>query len=224
MLNFNMISDDVINLKSSLEKQNIRGLALDIDETLSWTLGYSFKEMIRLFGNPENLTIREIIDKYRYAQNVPFWQTPEALDWVKDKINDNEVYKQLDLIPNANTIVNKINKIIPIVAYITTRPSSVINGTHDWLSANNFPKTPIILLPPNILRSESIKWKAQVLQYLFPQVMGIVDDNPDLAKYLQNYSGKFFMFDNKTSDIKNKNFIPCPTWEDVYRQIKKCYH
>jgi hypothetical protein len=214
-----MTSPDVVELKSTLSKQNICGLALDIDETLSWTLGYWFSEMQRLFGNPENLTVRQIVDKYRYSQNVPYWQTPEALEWVKDKTNDNEAYKKLDLIPNSNIFVNKINKIIPIVAYITTRPATVINGTRDWLLANDFPRATIILRPVDIPKSEGNPWKAGVLEYLYPQVMGIVDDHPDLAKYLQNYSGKFFMFDNKTSAIDNKNFIPCPTWEDVYQHI-----
>ena len=34
MLNFIMLSNDVVNLKTNLVKQDICGLALDIDETL----------------------------------------------------------------------------------------------------------------------------------------------------------------------------------------------
>lgn len=37
------------------------GLALDIDETLSFTLGTWISEMQRLFGNPENLTAKDLI-------------------------------------------------------------------------------------------------------------------------------------------------------------------
>ena len=48
------------------------GIAVDIDETLSWTVGYWFKEMIKLFGNPEKLSVKKLISKYRYTQNVPY--------------------------------------------------------------------------------------------------------------------------------------------------------
>jgi len=57
------------------------GLAVDIDETLSWTIGYWIEEMQNKFGNPENLTIKEMVEKYRYTQNVPYWQHEEALQW-----------------------------------------------------------------------------------------------------------------------------------------------
>lgn len=48
------------------------GLAVDIDETLSWTLKYWVEKMAEKFGNPENLSVLEIIKKYRYSQNVPY--------------------------------------------------------------------------------------------------------------------------------------------------------
>ena len=39
----------------SLVQINETGLGVDIDETLSWTVGRWAKEMQKLFGNPENL-------------------------------------------------------------------------------------------------------------------------------------------------------------------------
>ena len=42
------------------------GLGVDIDETLSWTVGYWMEEMQKLFGNPESLSVRDMVAKYRY--------------------------------------------------------------------------------------------------------------------------------------------------------------
>ena len=44
-------------------KINKAGLGVDIDETLSWTVGHWVKEMQKLFGNPEGLSVKELVDK-----------------------------------------------------------------------------------------------------------------------------------------------------------------
>ena len=106
-----------------------KGLAVDIDETLSWTIGYWIEEMQHKFGNPENLTVKEMVEKYRYTQNVPYWQNVEALQWVDEKINSNETQENLPLIEGSSAYLNRINQIIPIVAYITIRPERVLEGT-----------------------------------------------------------------------------------------------
>lgn len=59
---------DIYELKQKLISENRKGIALDIDETLSWTIGYWVEKMQELFGNPENLTVRQLIEKYRYTQ------------------------------------------------------------------------------------------------------------------------------------------------------------
>ncbi len=87
------------------------------------------EEMQNKFGNPENLTIKEMVAKYRYTQNVPYWQHDEALKWVDEKINSNSTQESLPLIEGASVFLNRIDPIIPIVAYITIRPERVIEGT-----------------------------------------------------------------------------------------------
>lgn len=62
-----MISEEIVKLRKELEKEGINGISLDIDETLSWTNGCWFKKMQRLFGNPEGLSVNELVSKYRYA-------------------------------------------------------------------------------------------------------------------------------------------------------------
>ena len=94
------------------------GLAVDIDETLSWTIGYWVEQMQKEFGNPENLTVTELVKKYRYTQNVPYWQSKEALDWMEYHRNSNEVQEKLPLIEGSPVILNKISKIIHYLDYI----------------------------------------------------------------------------------------------------------
>lgn len=173
----------------------MNGISLDIDETLAFTVKYWIENLQELFGNPENLSSLEMIEKYTYVQNVPYWQSIKAQEWIIEKIYCNETQKILPLIPNALEYVNKINEIIPISAYITARPESIREGTQYWLNKHKFPKAPLILKPNEISFKKSSKWKADLLYSLYPQILGIIDDNKSVANNLpKNYQGNFFIF------------------------------
>ena len=79
-----------------------KGLAVDIDETLSWTIGYWIEHMQEKFGNPENLSVKEMVKKYKYTQNIPYYQTEEILNWIKNRIHSDELQKELPLIEGSN--------------------------------------------------------------------------------------------------------------------------
>lgn len=212
------------DIKTNLTAKKIQGIALDIDETLSWTIGYWVENMQKKFGNPENLTIKELIEKYRYSQNVPYWQTETAMKWMEKHRNSNEIQEVLPLIENANIIVQKINKIIPVVAYITTRPTSVIDGTKKWLKKHEFPDVEIIARPLNIHLSDGNKWKADVLEKLYPQIMGIIDDNPEVVNHLSGYyEGTVLLYDSKQSPRNDIRIIPCSNWEIVLKKIQSTF-
>ncbi len=212
---------NISDFKNNLMEKNTSGLVLDVDETLSWTIGVWVKEMQLKFGNPEGLTIREMVDKYRYVQEVPYWQSDEAKIWVADHITDNEMQKNIEQIKGASIYVNKINNIVPIVAYLTTRPQSVVDGTAYWLEKNNFPDVEILARPIEVPRAEGNLWKAGVLEYLYPQVVGIVDDNIAVAQYLHaDYQGKFFLFNHQDAVDLAIEVINCPTWPDVYAYVE----
>lgn len=197
------------------------GLAVDIDETLSWTIGHWVAQLQTNFGNPENLSVKEIIEKYRYTQHVPYWQSAEALQWIDDKIHSNEEQKNLPLIEDADIYLNKINLLIPITAYITVRPESVMSGTKDWLKKHKLPEAPIICRPNDVGHGSGNQWKAGVLKKIYPQVIGIIDDNAKLVKFLEpDYKGVVFLYDHTTID-SSLNIIPCPNWLHVYEEIKK---
>ncbi|MBP9759686.1 hypothetical protein KBD45_08395 [Candidatus Dojkabacteria bacterium] len=212
----------LIELKNKLHRENIQGLALDIDETLALTVQHWVEQMQILFGNPENLSSKEIIDKYRYVNDIPYWQGEEVSRWIVSQIESNEVQKILQPTLYATAIVNKIHISLPIVAYISTRIQSTLSGTLEWLNAYNFPTAEIILRPnTDEYRNWNI-WKAEIIEYLYPQVIGIVDDNPNLVNCMSsNYKGTIYLFNFENTIREDIEVIPCKDWIDVGKKIKK---
>lgn len=212
-------------LKTKYSKLEIAkpGLAVDIDETLSWTIGFWVEVMQKKFGNPENLTIKEMIEKYRYTQNVPYWQSSEALEWMANEINSNQTQEDLPLIDGSSVYLNKIKQIIPVAAYITVRPERVLEGTKSWLNRNNFPLAPVICRPNEVDHNDGNQWKAAVLENLYPNVLGIIDDNSKLLSCLKkDYPGTVFLYDHH--DNQGLPFaIACQDWPAVYNEVKKKY-
>lgn len=216
-------SKEVVSLKRKLKKAGIKGLALDIDETLSFTIKVVVEKLMEKLGNPEKLTAVEISKKYRHTNNIPYWQSDEATKILEDIIHSSEAQKDLPLIEGADKFVKEINKIIPVLAYITVRPKRVIHGTRFWLKKNNFPEAPIITKPRNIHRRNGNQWKAKVLEYLYPQIVGIVDDNPGLTNFFgKKYKGVVYLYDNVETKRKDINIIPCENWEMVAKKVKEC--
>lgn len=214
---------DVVSLKKKLRLMGINGLALDIDETLSFTIGFMIKSLMENLGNPENLTVKEIIKKYKYTDRIPYWQDEKAEEVLENIRNSNLVQLDLPLIKNADSTVNKINKIVSISAYITVRPSIIAQGTKLWLQKNKFPMATVITKPDNVLRKDGNKWKAKVLEYLYPEILGIVDDNPELVKCLsKDYKGTVFLYNNAEVLNKDVRVVICKEWKTVLLNIEKC--
>lgn len=219
----NIKDKDVIALKRKLKRIGIKGLALDIDDTLSATRESFFEEISKKIDNPEGLTGKELSKKYKHTDNVPYWPEDKIINFAEIINNMSEFQDNLPLIENANKVVREINKIIPIVAYITVRSKSLNSGTKKWLEKHGFPKAVIIGRPRNIARINGNKWKAKVLEYLYPQVVGIVDDNPGLTKFFgKKYKGTVFLYDNEDAERKDINVIPCEDWKTVAKKVKEC--
>ncbi len=213
--------DEISVFKKYLKKNNLIGLALDIDETLSATTQSWFQKLIDKFGTDEKLSAPEMVQKYRYTFNVPYWQTEEVNTWIENLRHSNEEVQTLEMIKGASESINRINKKIPILAYITVRPQTVILGTKSWLRSNKFPEAEIIAKPIEIEHKDGNKWKAKVLHYLTPNISGIIDDNPGLVKELgKKYDGKVFLYDYSENEFNYDYVIPCLTWPDVENEIK----
>lgn len=196
------------------------GLAVDIDETLSWTIGFWVASMQEKFGNPEQLTVKEMVEKYRYTQNVPYWQHEEALAWIDEKINSNATQEEIPLIEGSSAYLNRINEIVPVAAYITARPVKVSTGTKNWLRQHNFPDAPLICRPDEIMHSAGNEWKAEVLKTLYPRVLGIIDDNAQLLQCLgTDYPGRVFLYDHH-DNLGYSYVAACKDWLQVYTAVQ----
>ena len=200
-----------------------QGIAVDIDETLSWTIRYWVENMQKHFGNPEGLSVEEMIKKYRYTQNVPYWQSKEALEWIEKKIHDDALQEELPLVPKAKDTLIEIDKIIPVAAYLTIRPELIRTGTENWIRKHGFPQAPVICKPTDMPRKDAIIWKAKILEESYPGIVGIIDDNPEITTRLsKDYKGYVFMFNNTTGD-PSRNFIACEDWDAVLEEIKRVF-
>ncbi len=85
-VSFLMEAVTVESLKATLltRDRSQRGLALDIDETLSATNVAWFQRLVALFGNPEpELSVAQLVRKYHLAQNNPAWQSDDAQQWMQ---------------------------------------------------------------------------------------------------------------------------------------------
>lgn len=202
-------------------------LALDIDETLSSTVGYLMSQLQIRFWNPENLSVEDMLQKYRYSRNVPYRQTDEAKDRLAKEIQSNAMQEVVNLHPWAYESVLKITESLPISCYITTRPETVRQWSINRLKAHDFPEAPLIMKPINIEKKDGNERKARVLEHLSETVVWIVDDNPWLIDHLDDtYPGVVFMYNNeskKEEHIDKKNYIPCPTWDTVVQEVKEYF-
>ena len=216
--------------KQDLQKKNLKGLALDIDETLSSTNNHWFEHMFK-FHKLEGITIEEAIKRYKYVEEVPEWRVPETLEHMQQTVHSNEFNENLPIIEGADKTVREIDKLVPIIAYITARPVTVVDGTRKWLDNHKFPKAEIITRPEIVeyddFNLHKNRWKAQALAILYPEVLGIVDDNVVLAHELErlDYKGRLFLYGSESEEFKNHKFVSvCSNWQSVLENIKKDFN
>lgn len=210
----------VSELKASLANSGCRGLVLDIDETLSATNVAWFQKLEKMFGNPESRPLDDLIAEYHLAEHVPFWQTEEALEWMQQQRDDPTAQDGLPLVPGAVEGVHALRRVMPIVGYCTVRPANTNKDTIEWLQENGFPDLPVIAKPVDVPFSEGNKWKAAALHELWPEVRGIVDDNPSVPSFAgKDYPGTIYLFTYTECPPEASHAIPCSTWPDVVTAV-----
>jgi hypothetical protein len=210
-------------LKRDLRRRKQRGLALDIDDTLSYTDYYWFEQMRLRFSNPEKLSHKRLIEKYKRISNVPYWQTEKAGKFMGKLFYSNKFQAAITPVRKASTAINKINKKTPIVAYITARPVAVYGGTKKWLIKNRFPDAPIVLLPKSLMQRKRHAWKARLLKFLYPEVLGIIDDHPSLKRELKplRYKGALLLYNNgRNTKYYHHRLKRFENWKEIQNQIK----
>jgi len=203
-------------LKTYLSETGQRGLVLDIDETLSATNMAWFQRLEEQFGNPEGIPLHELAKKYHLAQNVPFWQGEAALAWMQRQRDSPEAQDNLPLVLGAVEGVLALLQAVPVVGYCTVRPSAVNANTIAWLRETGFPARPVVAKPPDVPFADGNKWKAAALHKLWPEVTGIVDDNPKVPVFAgASYPGVILLFSHSECGPGYEHAVPCPTWTAV---------
>lgn len=208
------------NLRKELELGS-EGLAFDLDDTLCSTRLAWFQKKSELFGNPEGLSPSQLQKKWGHTNQVPYWQTPEILAWSERFRESNEVQENLPPREEALHYIPLIEKIFHLKVYLTCRPESVRLGTERWLEKYHLPSAPLILRPSEVSYHEGNAWKAQMLEQLFPTVLGIVDDEPKLAEaFSADYRGTHFLYGSSVAPRTEIDVRLCPTFEEVLRQVE----
>ena len=214
-------------IKIHLASQGIEGLCLDVDDTLSATNLFWAENHIVNFGNPEQLTAEEIVKRYRYASNVPYWGNNETAErWIAQNCESVDGRCEVLPIDGARGGVRKIEEVTTLIAYLTGRIQPTTEGTKRWLAKHGFPMLDILAQPPKetleeMSLSNGNEWKARVLEYMYPYVKGIVDDNAGLVAELSpDYSGTVYLFSHSKPIKTPLDVIYCQTWADVVREVK----
>ena len=211
-----------IALKEQWLADNRCGLALDIDETLSCTNELFFEKLIERFGAPDNLSFEEATAKYYLTHQVPHWQTDEAKQFLIEIRRDANLNLTSKTTPDSVESVRKIQKYIDCLCYVTARPESMRESTTKWLAQNGFPDLPIIMRPESIDDAHISIWKGPTLEFLYPVITGIIDDNPAFSATISpEYQGTLFLYNKHPLPKTHIKTIICPTWPDVVTAVQK---
>ncbi len=201
-----------------------KGIAVDIDNVLSDTNLYWAQTLHKLFGGPEGKTPEELAQEYVLAQHIPHFQTPEAKEWMDQFRHSGEGHYELPLIENANHMVNKLLEIVPITAYVTARWEVVRDTTEAWLWKHDFPMAPVYMRPMDTTDLHAFEWKARFLASKWPEMVGIIDDDPSLIKFLpDDYQGTIFLYKNTEHKEVSFPVIQCKGWNEVLEEVTKHY-
>ena len=221
-----------------LKHQNLRGIALDIDETISDTGVDFFSRLLKRHPVSGNPTPEELIQRYKFTDAVPEWQNEKAREFMEEYRTSNEIQITIPVMHGAVENVQAIHSdLVQVVVYITARPTIVTRGTEQWLSDNKFPQATVITRPDDIPHSQANFWKASVLYCLRSHVLGIVDDNYGLQMELPTtYNGTVFLFGvqppelnsieaiRKPREERQKdqfNLVRVPDWNRAYDIVEK---
>lgn len=214
-------------MRRILHASQRHGIAFDIDDTLSQTDFHWIERMRIAFPNPERFSRQEIIASYGMFERVPHWQSRTALRFSLAMMNSSDFQMTIPVVKGARRAAQAINRIVPIVAYITARPTSTARGTQRWLTSHGFPAAPVIYRPHHVHYTRKHPWKASLLVSLHPYIRGIIDDSPELFDELsvRNYRGDFFLFDTgrNTKLYRARHGRRHRSWKNLQHAIARRY-
>ncbi len=213
------IPKSALLLKEALKHTGRRVIGSDIDDTIaSAGVGY-FSNLQRVFGNPECLSAHQMWEKYG-RNPVPYWNMEQVDAWCIDNIDSESLHFELSPMPDSRDNLRKVTDHIDLGLYLTARHEVLFDATLRWLRHHGYPRASIVLAPNEIPHAKTLDWKARVLEYLYPEVVGIIEDRDTLAEALSpEYQGAIFLLGH--SGHTSKAVVPCLTWHDVPVQVQK---
>lgn len=140
-------------------------------------------------------------------------------------IHSKDVVRSIPPVKGASKAVSDIARIRPVVCYVTGRPSTVDGESYEWLQRHDFPRREIVFQPDTeVLRQMGFQngneWRARVLEFLYPWIEGLLDDNEDLLRYMTGYTGRVYLF-GISGQSENPNIVFCPDWDSVVKAVVK---
>lgn len=206
------------------EEKFTPGIALDIDDTLSWTCREWAEILHQEFGNPEHLSKDEFVKKYRLIQNAHYFQRDDVHARCIQFCYDEAHYKELPVIEDALPALHEITRTIPIGAYLTARPECLRDATEAWLMQHSFPSAPVIMNPHEFSHGITATWKSKTLEERYPHIVGIIDDNPSICKGISDeYQGTVFLYGHGDADVPHARAVACGDWSDVVEKVREFY-
>jgi hypothetical protein len=200
----------------------LSGIALDIDDTLSWTCREWVSILFKEFGNPENLTSHEFAKKYRLLENAPYFQRADVLARCLEICVDESNYHSIRPIEEAGLAIQGLEHIVLIAAYLTARPESLRRATGEWLKKYGFPEAELIMNPHEFSIEKKGSWKQDALIKLYPRIAGIIDDNPSVCDNLPaDYPGVVFLYEYGEGSAPHPRAIACGDWSDVVEKVTR---
>lgn len=205
-------------------------IALDIDNTISATTREYFKASVEKFGYPSGTEPHEqnldaIEAKHQYTFNVDEWRNSDSRQEFYDSLLVSpDLHRDVELIPEAGEAVPRLAPHVDVGCYLTARPDVLYDVTLEWLGKHGFPEAPLIMAPSYSDHYKLNSWKAEILDFLFPEVMGIVDDNPSLPKNIAadypEYEGVVFHYGEHNYDDLSITVESCASWEHVLERVE----
>ena len=196
-------------------------ISYDLDCTLVDTRPYFFAQAQQEVPLPRDTA--ELMAIYHYIQDVPEWKNNPKIKKLTHYLqHDND--KQMSL-PVMNGAIETVKNVSLPPIYTTGRPECVRSGTKVCLSTHGFEEGPLIMRPEQVPVNKWRKWKAHVLNFLYPTVPGHIDDDLEMAAtlYQENYPGDIFLFGHSRLGVSTDEIILCQDMSEVEQKVNECY-
>jgi len=215
------LGQSVYRLKESLSIQNERRLAVDIDDTLANTTAKYFDVLSQQFPPPEDLTPLDVKKQFGLDGQILYWgKIPAAMELAHSYVNDNGFHSDLAVVPGAVEALQTLHQSGELACYLTARVEPMRQITDFWLKGV-FPDLPLVLKDPSIDFSNGSAWKVAALEFLYPEINGLIDNDARTIRTLEEngYPGELYLIGLTSEDYPSYNAKIHLAWSGIVNEI-----